>query len=189
MLGRATMIAALALVPAGAHAAYQKIEDPTGKVFGTHGGIVVGVANGSRAVELGACVKPGAASGPANYGYYFAAVDPKPGLQSKTSPGRPSCAGDAPDVTTGAADIAGDGAVLHGTVDPNGLQTSVYLQWGTDTKYYRDTPSFDIGAGWDPKDVTISVEGLTSGQQYWYRIVASSSAGVGYGPDKSFIAG
>jgi len=49
--------------------------------------------------------------------------------------------GSAPAATTGlASNVTHNTATLNGTVNPNGLATTVYFEWGTDTHYGKSTP-------------------------------------------------
>jgi hypothetical protein len=92
----------------------------------------------------------------------------------------------APVVTTNAATyVASFSARLNGSVDPNGLPTSVYFQYGT-TIGYGFTTAPHTKTGYAPQSVSAPIGGLTASTTYHFRIVASNSVGTRYGRDKTF---
>jgi outer membrane protein assembly factor BamB len=94
----------------------------------------------------------------------------------------------APFVTTNAAtNIASSSATLNGTVEPHGLSTTVYFQYGTTTSYGSTTAS-QTKTGDTYQNVSANITGLTAGTTYHFRIVATNSAGTRYGADKTFAA-
>jgi phosphodiesterase/alkaline phosphatase D-like protein len=100
---------------------------------------------------------------------------------------RTNAVGAAPTATTGSAtNITTNSATLTGTVNPNGLATTVYFQWGTSTSYGNSTPSQSIGSGTSTVNVSANLSGLLPNTTYYYRIVASNSAGTTYGSGMSF---
>ncbi|RYY92986.1 MAG: hypothetical protein EOO11_20485, partial [Chitinophagaceae bacterium] len=85
----------------------------------------------------------------------------------------------APAVTTiGAASITVGGAVLMGAVNPSGLETTAYFEYGLSSAY-----GSTVAVTLSPADGTIaqSVSGILSGLQpdttYHYRLVATNSLG------------
>ncbi|MFI5175538.1 MAG: FG-GAP-like repeat-containing protein, partial [Terriglobia bacterium] len=74
----------------------------------------------------------------------------------------------------------------NGTVNPNGLATTAYLQWGTTSSYGNDTPSQSIGNGAGNINVTANLTGLSANQTYHYRVVATNSGGTTNGGDVAF---
>ena len=94
-------------------------------------------------------------------------------------------------VSTGAAtEIAASGATLNGTVDPEGLETTYYFQYGMNAAYGSTSaapPGTTVGttaAGARP--VADSIGGLSPGITYHYRIVAVNSKGTSFGVDRTF---
>jgi subtilase family serine protease len=85
-----------------------------------------------------------------------------------------------------AAGIGYYGLNLLAGVDPTGLDTTYYFQYGTTNAYGQQTTPVDIGTG--PAMVTInsSIHGLQPGTTYHYRLVAQNSAGTAYGYDYTF---
>ena len=94
--------------------------------------------------------------------------------------------GGAPPIptTTAATNVGWNQATGNGTVDPNGLPTTYYFQYGTTTSYGNATGSASAGSGWNATAVSASIGYLTPGTTYHYRLVATNSAGTSYGPDK-----
>jgi bacillolysin len=92
-----------------------------------------------------------------------------------------------PTVTTEAATaITASEATLNGTVNPNGLATSSWFEYGVDTLYGVTTSADALGSGNAPLPTAFAATGLSCGTTYHYRAVASNSAGVGSGLDRSF---
>jgi hypothetical protein len=84
-----------------------------------------------------------------------------------------------PSATTGAAtNVAQSSATVAGTVNPNGVTTAYYFQYGTSTSYGSSTPSTDAGSGTADAPVSANLTGLASTTTYHYRLVAVSSAGT-----------
>jgi len=102
-----------------------------------------------------------------------------------------------PRVTTGGArHVLGTSAQLTGEVEPGGVDTSYYFQWGTTTAYGAVTSVVHLGPGpktGSPKvKVGQEIRGLTEGTEYHYRIVATYTGAKGpasvIGHDRRFIA-
>lgn len=89
-------------------------------------------------------------------------------------------------VTSAATNIADTSATLNGTVNPNGISTSVFFQWGTDTTYGNITPVTNIGSGNVTLPFFANISGLTPGMTYHFRIVAVNSKGTNMGADVMF---
>jgi hypothetical protein len=93
----------------------------------------------------------------------------------------------APLVTTGgAAQVTITSATLTGTVNPRGLATSYYFQYGTTTAYGSRTPSTAAGKGGAGVAAAAQVSGLGSNTKYHYRLIAHSSDGTTAGNDRTF---
>ena len=93
----------------------------------------------------------------------------------------------APSATTDpASSNPGKTAILNASVNPNGAETSVYFQWGTDTSYGNTTPTQILPTGSASVPVAASISGLTLNTSYHYRVVATNSVGTTYGGDVPF---
>jgi hypothetical protein len=85
--------------------------------------------------------------------------------------------------SSGVTDTA---ATLTGTVDPAGHSTSWYFEYGTTTGYGTKTASQSAGSKAGSQAVSVPIAGLAPGTPYHFRLVATSSAGTGYGADATF---
>jgi len=92
-----------------------------------------------------------------------------------------------PIVTTKpATDVATSAATLNGLLDPHGLSTSIYFQYGTTTSYGR-TAAVQSQTGNTFRNIAANIGGLASNTTYHFRIVATNSVGTRYGSDRTFI--
>jgi hypothetical protein len=89
----------------------------------------------------------------------------------------------APVVTTNAAtNVTSSSATLNGSLDPHGLTTTVYFQYGTTTSYGHTT-SMQTQTGNTYRNIAANISGLSTHTTYHFRIVATNSAGTRYGSD------
>lgn len=89
--------------------------------------------------------------------------------------------------TTGAAtNISGNQATLNGTVNPNGVSTTAYFQYGITSTYGNTTTSQGVGFGTTAINVSQVIAGLGTNASYHFRIVATNSRGTTYGADNTF---
>ena len=94
---------------------------------------------------------------------------------------------DLPTVTTNSAtSVSSDSATLNGTVNPNGVSTTYYFEYGTTTSYGTSTTSTSAGSGTSAVSVNAAISDLTSDTTYHYRLVATNSSGTSNGDDKTF---
>src|SRR4051812_45302762 len=101
--------------------------------------------------------------------------------------GAGTAAAAVPTVSTGGANgVTADAARLHGTVNPKGLATTYYFEYGTTRRYGSRTPDASAGKGTRNQSVSAAVGGLTPNTAYHYRLVASNASGVTSGGDRSF---
>src|SRR4051794_41880179 len=92
-----------------------------------------------------------------------------------------------PTVSTGGANgVTADAARLHGTVNPRGLATNYYFEYGTSRRYGSRSPDASAGNGTANKSVSTAIGGLKPNTLYHYRLVASNRDGVTSGGDRSF---
>ena len=99
-------------------------------------------------------------------------------------------AGISPEVQTEAAtDVSETGAVLNATINPVGLQSTYYFEYGTTEAYGSKLPvgiEGVAGGGREPRSFHRTIAGLSPGTTYHYRIVATNSVGTSFGADRSF---
>src|SRR5438046_2259631 len=88
-------------------------------------------------------------------------------------------------ITNPATLIASFSATLNGTVDPHGLTTTVYFQYGTTTSYGLTT-AIQSKTENTYQNVAANISSLTASTAYHFRIVATNSAGTRYGSDRTF---
>ncbi len=87
----------------------------------------------------------------------------------------------APTVSVSApSGLAGDGATLNGTVNPNGSSTTAWFDYSTSSTLasFQSTPSQSVGAGTIAQAFNYSLSGLSSNTTYYYRAAASNAAGI-----------
>lgn len=89
-------------------------------------------------------------------------------------------------VTASAASVGAASATVSGSVNPNGVATSWYFEYGTSTAYGSTTPPKNAGSGTSSVSVSALLSNLTAGTTYHYRLVAKSDAGTTRGADQSF---
>ncbi|MBA3809381.1 MAG: hypothetical protein H0X28_13470 [Solirubrobacterales bacterium] len=91
----------------------------------------------------------------------------------------------APRVATGTVShVHGTSGQLLATVNPHGLETTYFFQYGPTLAYGSLTPTLPVGSGIITVKLSQPVSGLLVG--YHYRVVASNSAGQTLGRDRVF---
>lgn len=96
-------------------------------------------------------------------------------------------AGDSPAVFTGTPTSVGQtSAVLQGTVDPNGVSTDVWFEFGAGGSTDRILGYQSAGSGGSPRSFSFTVRDLAAGSAYSYRAAAESAAGTVRGELVSF---
>ena len=81
------------------------------------------------------------------------------------------------------------GAGLQGTINPFGIQTTFYFEYGLTTSYGSRVPASSpsvAGHGRAPLPVSVGIEGLIPHTEYHYRLVGASAGGTAFGQDRSF---
>jgi len=92
-----------------------------------------------------------------------------------------------PVVTTNqATNVTSSSATLNGSLNPHGLTTTVYFQYGRTTSYGSTTP-MQSQSGNTYRNIASNIGGLTTRTIYHFRIVATNSAGTRMGGDSTFI--
>lgn len=93
---------------------------------------------------------------------------------------------DRPSVNTSSPqNIDGDGALLSGYVNPRGSTNTVaWFEWGKTVPFTNTTPSMTLGG--DSGTISFPLNSLEENTRYYYRIVATNSAGMSYGSTVDF---
>jgi len=98
-----------------------------------------------------------------------------------------------PQITTGGSPyVSATSARLAGSVDPNLLETTYWIEYGTGAGYGSRFPvghDAQAGNGEDPEGVTLQIEGLSPATTYHYRFAAKNSLGEAFGADRTFTTG
>jgi hypothetical protein len=91
-----------------------------------------------------------------------------------------------PVVTTDPATLAASfSAKLNGSLDPHGLATTVYFQYGITASYGLSSPPHNQ-TGDTFQNISANISGLTASTSYHFRTVATNSGGTTYGSDGTF---
>ena len=90
-------------------------------------------------------------------------------------------------ISLAATNVGATNATLTGTVNPNGIATTAYYEWGTTTGYGSFSATNSAGSGTNAAPLLATINGLTPGATYHYRLVATNNIGAGYGVDQSFV--
>jgi Ca2+-binding RTX toxin-like protein len=69
-------------------------------------------------------------------------------------------------------------ATVQATVDPNGLATTLFVEYGTDGILDQRTPVISVNAALEPVEVLLQLLGLEPGTSYSYRVVVENPAGT-----------
>jgi len=88
--------------------------------------------------------------------------------------------------TTAATGVTATTATLNASVNPNGVATTVYFEWGTTTAYGTTTGSLNLGSGTAAVPVVLAISGLTNGVTYYFQAVANNAYGTNLGGQLSF---
>jgi hypothetical protein len=93
----------------------------------------------------------------------------------------------APALTTDpATNITYNSARLRGTVDPNGVSTNAYFQYGVSTSYGTNTSYQNVGSGNVAVNISYTATGLLTNTQYNFRIRAIRTDGTYNGLNQTF---
>ena len=98
--------------------------------------------------------------------------------------------GNSPLATTlAASSVTGTSATINGSVNPNGLATTYYFDYGTSASYGSTTSVTSAGSGSSAIAVSANLTGLAGGVTYHFRVVATNSDGTSTGGDLTFVPG
>jgi hypothetical protein len=94
---------------------------------------------------------------------------------------------DLPGANTGSAtSVTSSSATLNGLVNPNGISTNYYFEYGETTAYGSTTTGGTAGSGVVDVPVSDDITGLSPDTDYHFRVVATNTNGTNYGADESF---
>jgi hypothetical protein len=80
--------------------------------------------------------------------------------------------------------LSATAATFHGTVNPNGLETTYWFEYSTDSfsvstsALVKTTSKAKLNAGKDTSSVTANIGRLTKNTTYYYRLVAQNNLGI-----------
>jgi subtilisin family serine protease len=89
-------------------------------------------------------------------------------------------------LTRPASAIAVDGAVLNGSVNPQGYMTSYHFEWGATSTLGASTPETPLDAGTTSELVAAQLTGLAPATKYYFRVVGTSANGSKAGITSTF---
>lgn len=90
--------------------------------------------------------------------------------------------------TLAASSVAGTGAVLNGSVNPNGAVTAVSLGYSAFTGSYTSTctPAASSFSGSTVQNFSCTLSSLSCGTTYYFRATGTNSAGTSHGGELNF---
>lgn len=92
-----------------------------------------------------------------------------------------------PSATTDPAAAVGDvEATLTGSVNPHGLETTYFFNYGTTTAYGQKTAEASAGSGTVAVAVSALLTGLAPETTYHFQLVAENGSGTATGADETF---
>ncbi|MBV6517998.1 MAG: LamG domain-containing protein [Candidatus Brocadia sp.] len=101
--------------------------------------------------------------------------------------GKSLVSGDLPSATTNdPTDVTCDSAVLRGTVNPNGLATTVWFIYRTSIGLPITTSVQSVGGGISDIIASANIGGLLPGNEYFYKVVAQNGEGINVGSEIHF---
>jgi len=89
-------------------------------------------------------------------------------------------------LTNPASNISQNSATLNGQVNPNGLATSYWFEYGTSQSLGNTSSMQSVGSGTSFVNVAASASSLSSNKTYYFRVVAQNSQGTTQGSTLSF---
>jgi hypothetical protein len=85
-----------------------------------------------------------------------------------------------------ATKVAGTEATVSGIVNPNGLATKYYVEYGTTKSVGSKTAEVSVGSGTSNLEESKAITGLKGSTKYYFRLVATNSNGTTDGLNEVF---
>lgn len=86
-----------------------------------------------------------------------------------------------------ATQITSTNATLSAGINPLGLNTAGWLEWGLTTRYGNSNSPVSVGNGQGPVQISAPITGLLPGHAYHFRATATNSSGIFRSWDKTFV--
>ena len=90
-------------------------------------------------------------------------------------------------VTLAATLVAISSATLNGSVNPNGLATTAWFEYGGTASYGNSTAATNAGSGGNAVAFSAALSGLSPGATYHFRAAATNGSGTNYGNDATLV--
>ncbi len=93
--------------------------------------------------------------------------------------------------TVAATSVSSTGATLNGNLNPSGVATTGWFEWGTSPTLSGATSTTPVALGSGNSDVSSSavLTGLTANTTYYFRFASNNGSSTSYGNILSFITG
>ena len=88
--------------------------------------------------------------------------------------------------TNPASNVASFSTVLNGSLNPHGLTTNAYFQYGPTFMSYGFTTPIQTQTGNTFRSLSANISGLGPNTTYHFRIVTTNTNGTRYGSDRTF---
>jgi hypothetical protein len=88
-------------------------------------------------------------------------------------------------LTDPASGVSSASATLNGSLEPDGLDTHAWFEYGLSETYEFATAHQDAGEANEAVPFSAAVSGLEPNTTYHYRLAAESSSGISYGADET----
>jgi len=85
-----------------------------------------------------------------------------------------------------ATGVTATAATVVGSVNPQGAETTYFVEYGTTTAYGSKTAAVALPGGTSFQSITAQLTGLAPGTTYHFRISATNKAGTSVGIDQTF---
>ncbi|HEY6191176.1 MAG TPA: YCF48-related protein [Bacteroidota bacterium] len=128
----------------------------------------------------------------ANTTYYYRAAGQNVAGTQKDAILSFTTGANAPSVTTTAASsVTTSSATMNGSVNPNGVSTTAWFEWGTSSTLstFTSTTAQSVGSGTSASPVSANLTGLSLNTTYYYRVAGQNSGGTQKDGILSFTTG